>query len=522
MFARILLLALLATTGNVTVDAVYPNPATPGDAGEFVVLDVPEEPALANTTLTDGEDTISLDGLPTGRRVAVAGTPMVARNLTDLPIYQVETPLALRNGGEAIQVRVDGTNVSTLRYPSAPEAKLYRDGVWAPLGRSDFAPVTAQNVSSTVFVLPDSAAPFRRAIGGATDRVLLAGYTFSDPEITDTLLAAHRRGVDVAVLLEGGPVGGITAAQVEQVDRLEQAGIPVSLMGTERARYDFHHAKYAVVDDHLVVASENWKPGGTGGHGSRGWAVTLRDERLATDLATVFQSDTGWVDSQSWADARPADPIEAPPDNTTFPERFAPETFDADRATLFVAPDNAAAEMRALLDGAEESIWVEQVSIQRDGLLMDRTIAAARRGVNVRILVSGAWFVESENRAFVDSVRRRARAEDLPITVRMVEPRSRFEYVHTKGVVVDGRSVVVGSLNWNQHALTENREVAVRIDDPAAADYFERTFLADWRGAAWRIQWGVLAASLLAVLVGGSFAVQFGTFEKTAGRWRGR
>lgn len=517
-----LILALLATTGNVTVDAVYPNPATPGDAGEFVVLDVPEAPALENTTLTDGEDTISLDGLPTGQRVAVTGTPAVASNLTDLPIYHVDTSLALRNGGEAVWIQVEGTNVSTLRYPSAPEAKLYRDGSWTPLGRSDFDPPTVRNVSTTVFVLPDSAAPFRRAIDDATDRVLLAGYTFSDPDITDALLAADRRGIDVSVLLEGGPVGGITEAQVEQVDRLEQAGIRVELMGTARARYDFHHAKYAVVDDRILVASENWKPGGTGGHGSRGWAVTLRDDQLATDLATVFQADTGWVDSQSWETARPTDPIEAPPDNATFPDRFGPETFDADRATLFVAPENAEAEMRALLDGAEESIWVEQVSIQRDGLLMNRTIAAARRGVAVRILVSGAWFVESENRAFVDSLRRRARAENLPIAVRMVEPRSRFEYVHTKGVVVDGRSVVVGSLNWNQHALTENREVAVRIDDPEAADYFERTFLADWRGAAWRIQWGVLGASVLAVLLGGYFALRFGTFEKTAARWGGR
>lgn len=139
MLARVFVLALLATSGNVTVDAVYPNPTTPGDTGEFVVLDVPAGASVGNLTLTDGEDTISLAGLPTGSEVAVAGSPGLARNITDCPVHVVDDPLALRNGGEAVTVEADGTPISTLAYPSAPTAELYRNGSWTPPGRSDLA-----------------------------------------------------------------------------------------------------------------------------------------------------------------------------------------------------------------------------------------------------------------------------------------------------------------------------------------------------------------------------------------------
>ncbi|TQR22553.1 hypothetical protein C9J85_07385 [Haloferax sp. wsp5] len=105
----------------------------------------------------------------------------------------------------------------------------------------------------------------------------MAGYTLSSARVADALIAAQRRGATVRVLLEGEPVGSRTAAEASTLDRLAEAGVSVRVMTGPRARYRYHHAKYAVADGQAVVLTENWKPAGSaviiregGGHGRRG------------------------------------------------------------------------------------------------------------------------------------------------------------------------------------------------------------------------------------------------------------
>lgn len=220
--------------------------------------------------------------------------------------------------------------------------------------------------------------PFREWIQAARNRVLIAGYTFTESVAAGDLVDAHRRGVKVTVLLEGGPVGGITTPEIWQIERLRSAGIDVRLMGTDRARYDFHQAKYAVVDDTVLVSSENWKPGGSGGYGSRGWAIEFEGGSVAIEMAAVFRADATWEDIQEWPAAKPTDPEAAWPDNATYPTWFDVREYRADKATVLLAPNNAAGVVTSQLRSTDESIWIQQVSIQSDGVLVKETFNAAR------------------------------------------------------------------------------------------------------------------------------------------------
>ncbi|MFB6153754.1 MAG: phosphatidylserine/phosphatidylglycerophosphate/cardiolipin synthase family protein [Halodesulfurarchaeum sp.] len=512
VLAHIGLVALLATTGNVTVQAVYPNPTAPGDAGEYVLLHVEGNHSLEGYALGDGEDRMPLPGVNVSGPVLVTGGPPIPGLATGRTLLRLEPFLELSNGGERVNLTVGNRTVDSLAYTSAPEAERFDGRRWEPPGRSSFDPVSVGDVNTTVFALPDSDAPVENLLQAADRRLLLAGYTFVGEEYTDTLLDQHRRGVPVQVLLDAGPVGGITSPEVRSIDTLAANGIRVRMLGGPRARYNFHHAKYLVVDDVAMITSENWKPGGVGGHGSRGWAVVIRNETIADYLARVFQVDSSWHDGRSWEQVRPEQPQDETPDNATFPGRFEPLTVEADRATVLLAPDNAAASLENLLASADRSIRIEQVSISRDGVLFPATVAAARRGVTVQILLSSAWYVERDNRQLAERIRSTADREGLPISVRLVEPRSRFEHIHVKGVIVDGTHAVVGSINWNRNALFENREVAVIIADPAVARFYTRLFRADWRGAAWRLPWAIIGAMAgcvgLAILIG-SWTIEF-------------
>jgi len=490
--------------------AVYPNPVEHGDRGEFVVVSVPE---AGNWTLSDGETTVALPSNVSG--TIVVGHPE-AGNPTDHRL--VEGALRLANGGERLVLRRNGAVVSRLHYGDAPEGEVHRDGEWRPLGATDRDVVVTDGGTARAFVLPDAPALPVETLRAADRRVLLAGYTFTDEQVADALRAAHERNVTVRVLVEGSPVGGLTRRQARVLDSLARSGVEVRAVGGPWARYDHHHAKYAVVDDRALVLTENWKPAGTGGRSSRGWGVRLDDPKAAAALAATFRADAGWRDAVPWEQFRRGRSFRRDqPANGSYPAAVAPETVPVAETRVLVAPDNAERALVGTLDGADESIRVVQMSVGgRQQPFVRALVRAARRGVEVRLLLSGAWYTREENRALVAAVNDLADRRDLPLEARLARPRGQFEKVHAKGVVVDGERAVVGSLNWNNHSARKNREVAVVLEGEAVAGYYAVVFDEDWRrsgerGLARRLPVGLLVAVVVGALVALAVAARIRT-----------
>jgi phosphatidylserine/phosphatidylglycerophosphate/cardiolipin synthase-like enzyme len=490
------------------VVAAVPNPVADGDAGEFVVVRLPRDPS-ATWTLDDGETVANLSGERPAATVAVGDDPVAIRSLADAPVVGV-ADLSLSNAGERLRLRRNGEVVDVLAYRDAPEgSRLVRvDGErrWRPVGYRPREVRDHGPASVTGFVLPDAPAVPLETLRGARRRVLLAGYTFTSDRVADALVAAERRGVTVRVLVDGDPVGGRSVRGAATLDRLAAAGVDVAVLGGPRARFDYHHPKYAVVDDRALVTTENWKPAGVGGRSSRGWGVVVDSSAVAADLSGLFRADAGWRDAIPWREFRQDRRFAtAPPANGSFPSRFEPTTATAANVRVLTAPGNAETALVGVLDAADERVAVIQPTVgRRDGPLLRATIRAAARGVEVRILLSGAWYVAEENAALADWLNGVAERRGLPLSARVAEPRGRFEKVHAKGVIADD-VVVVGSLNWNDNAVSENREVALAVRSERLAAYFRRTFAADWRRGPDRTTWvvvaGAVAALVLALLV---------------------
>lgn len=471
--------------------AVYPNPIPPGDPGEYVVVTMDTPTVLEGYTLDDGESTVTLPNRTHEGRVVLTTNPRAVRNQSTgpmPPIVALNGSLSLSNAGERLVLARNGSVVDTLRYGPTGEGERWENGRAVPRGMTGFLPGTAVNGSATAFVVPDGPGIPLEAISTATDHILLAGYTFTSQRVGTALAAAAARGVTVRVLVEGGPVGGVSNRARTVLGWLSQTAVEVRVLDGPLSRFRFHHAKYLVVDDRSLVTSENWDPGGLGGHGTRGWGVLIRNQNLSQEIAGVFRADWAWDAALSWRRYAEQTTFQPPsPASATYPVRFPPRRVDVEQVTLLTAPDNAAGELLGLLRRAQESVTVVQPRIGNETPLRHALLAAARRGVSIRILVSGTWYSEPENRALAEAFRRASRAEGLDLSVRLIEPRSRFSHLHAKGLIVDQRVVVVGSINWNVVSTRQNRELALIIESPEMAAYYRRVIRADWRGAAWRL-----------------------------------
>lgn len=502
-----------ASQTDPSLVAVYPNPVADGDTGEFVVVSVPAGSDLDHLTLADDEGRVPLSnatGPPhpnttrsTGtRRMTLSTDPNTTRRLLDRRVWSLPDGLRLANGGERLRLVRNGTVVDTLQYRNAPEGKRRdADGDWEPLGTTERPVVSDGSGRVTAFVLPDRPDVPLDVLRESEDRVLLAGYTLTSRQVADALVAAHERNVTVRVVVDAAPVGGMSRQQASVLDRLDRAGIEVSLLGGDRARYAFHHAKYAVVDDSAVVTTENWKPVGVGGNGSRGWGVVTRQPAIVRGLTETFRADTDWRDARSWQRVRgTVEPTESSPANGSYPSQFEPGQFEVERTSLLVAPDNAETRLVSLIGNASESLAIEQVSLgSKRQPLVRASLDAARRGVEVRILLSGAWYVREDNEQLVAWLNERASRENLPLEARIADPNGRYGKIHAKGLVVDGDQVAVGSLNWNNNSANRNREVVLVLEGGEVGEYFGRVFDADWRGGQWYLPIGLVVA--LAVVV---------------------
>jgi phosphatidylserine/phosphatidylglycerophosphate/cardiolipin synthase-like enzyme len=449
--------------------------------------------------------------------VTLSTHPNQTAALVDRAVAAVSSRLRLANSGETIRLLRNGTVVDETSYTSAAEGEIYNATAqrWRPLGATDRPVVTAGSGSVEAFVLPDERERAVEFLNSATDRVLLAGYTFASERAVEALSRAIERGVTVDVLVDGSPIGGMTGRQAAALDELARASANVRVVAGERTWYRYHHAKYAVVDERALVTTENWKPAGTGGASSRGWAVITDQRPIVAGLVETFRADSGRNDTRSWREHEP-ELTAGEPATGEYPRAFEARSVPVEQTHLLVAPDNAEAEILDRIERAEDSVDVLQVTVGDRGLpFLQAVLDAAARGVEVQVLLSGAWYVREENRQLVAWLEEQAAAANLSLSARVAEPGGAFEKIHAKGVIIDDREVILGSINWNNNSVRNNREVALVLEGEAVATYFGDVFEADWRGddgGGRRLPLGLALACLLGAVLAvlGARRIRFG------------
>lgn len=124
------------------------------------------------------------------------------------------------------------------------------------------------------------------------------------------------------------------------------------------------------------------------------------------------------------------------------------------------------------IDRATRNIWLTQAYFIPDGDFVRALVAAAQRGVDVRVLVP-----QTSNHVVVDWLSRGYYAELLSSGVRIF--RYQEAMVHAKTATIDGQWATVGTANLDRLSMTGNYELNVEFIDNGVAAEMERIFLMD-------------------------------------------
>lgn len=157
-------------------------------------------------------------------------------------------------------------------------------------------------------------------------------------------------------------------------------------------------------------------------------------------------------------------------------------SYSGGEITSFVNEDYPEVVMREI-NGAQSSIdiilyemkFYETNNSVRQ--LEDALISAHNRGIEVRILLDQSEWAKRITDLTKENWKTKEYLEENGLTVKL---DSLKETTHTKLVIVDGRTVILGSTNWGFSAFERNNEVDVMLKESRAAEYYNQYFEYMW------------------------------------------
>lgn len=272
-----------------------------------------------------------------------------------------------------------------------------------------------------------------REIDEANQEVLVEVYIFTERDLRDALIRAHKRWVQVQILLENNPYKA-TYLNDNHYESFMDAW--VNVRWSDPLNYSLNHSKLLIIDNRAYVAT--WNFSYSSFTKNRDFFVEVVDSEIVDKLKELFILD--FNHTQSWV--------------------FHPQ--------LLVSPYSSRQKIEELLKSATKSIdfyfpymtdrWLDEIFAQQ------RTEEVKIRWVVGQDYTDERW-VELMNKAQSKNY----------ILRTMKKPK-----LHAKAILVDEKYLYIGSINYSTYSLDENREVGIIISDTEVISKFQSIFESDF------------------------------------------
>ncbi len=282
--------------------------------------------------------------------------------------------------------------------------------------------------------------PLVDAINAARLSVDVAAYSITLNSVRNALINAHRRGVNVRIVMESDNM------DTSDVQRLLEAGVPI--VGDNQE--GLMHNKFMVIDRSEVwLGSMNFTDSGT--YDDNNNLIRIRSTKIAENYSTEFAE---MFEGGSFG----SDIIPQTPNPTV--------TLDGTRVDTYFSPDDGVLNaIYPLLENAQESIYFLAFSFTSNELG-----AVVRQKAEDGLTVRGV--MEKEQ------VKSNTGTEFDPFRQAGVDVRvdGNDGQMHHKIFIIDGSIVILGSYNFSRSAEERNDENIVILYDRRIAEFFMGEF----------------------------------------------
>ena len=343
-----------------------------------------------------------------------------------------------------------------------------RRAVSFPTAPPSTVPVGEGEVTTYTFGA-DLYADMLAAIDGAERQILFETYIWKSDEVGQrfktALEAAAARGVEVYLIYDA-------FANLVVSPRFKRFPAPIKVLRYpiyaagwrpfDLRRYGRDHRKILVVDDSI---------GFVGGYNvGAGYETEWRDTHVRITGPGVWDLKRAVADFWNLNRRRRFRASERPLLLETASTWEPTIRFHRNVPRLWMFP------IRSMyieaIARASKNVWLTTAYFLPDPDFADALTAAARRGVDVRLLIPA-----KSNHVVADWISRGYFSQLLDAGVTVL--RYRDAMVHAKTATIDGTWTTVGTANIDRLSLTGNYEINVEIIDPGLAASLEEIFRVD-------------------------------------------
>jgi cardiolipin synthase len=298
-------------------------------------------------------------------------------------------------------------------------------------------------MSRSVIVLPDdSALPIVEAINNARKSLRIKMFVFSDPTLLQAVISAHKRGVNVRIMLNPARRSGEKENDKSR-KQLTSAGVEVI---DSNPAFDVTHEKSMVVDDQTAyVKSLNWQTKNL--TETRDYAVVTTNKHEVDEIIECFEAD--------WARAE-----------------FAPGA----HSHLIWCVGNGRQRLGQLIDDAKHSLYLQNERYQ-DPVIIEHLVRAKERGVHVHVMARPPHKLKKEK--LVEGVSGLRILQDVGIKIHKLK----HVKLHAKVLLADGNRAIVGSINLAPGSFDSRRELAIEVSDEHVVRRVHDVLRHDWENS---------------------------------------
>src|SRR5215467_1244002 len=295
----------------------------------------------------------------------------------------------------------------------------------------------------SILVFPDDTAKMIiNAILEAKKSLRIKMFIFSDPELIYAVIDAHKRGLDVKVMLNPARRSGEEENESTR-KLLEQAGVNVK---DTNPFFGLTHEKSMVVDDRLAfIKSLNWETKNL--TETRDYAIITSNPHEVEEVILCFEADWARTD-------------------------FDP----GENARLIWCSINGRSRIARFIDDAKHSLFIQNERYQ-DLVIIERIIRAATRGVKVHVMVRPPHTLKKEK--LVEGVGGLRIMDDVGIRIHKLKHLK----LHGKMLLADGCRAIVGSINLAPGSFDDRRELAIEVHDEDVVERLREIAHEDWKNS---------------------------------------
>ncbi len=367
--------------------------------------------------------------------------------------------------GSAAPTDTVGAILNILKQPTVNVPQLYALVPTQPPFTSTLSsapaswalPITSNatpQLTYTLYAFPESdnlVTPLYALVNSAQHTIDMTMYALEDTTFSNDLVAACGRGVKVRVILDQNlEKSGNTSAY-----NLLNTATNCSAVWANRA-FQASHQKSIILDGtQVAIMSLNLQ--------SQYYSTTRDFALLENDPVDIAAIQASF--NADYAAGTPSSGVAGASDFS-----YQPGAGD----DLIWSPTTAQADMLAIINGATKTLQVENEEMGASNIV-SALVAACTRGVTVHIAMEYSSSYVSNFSAL----------KTAGCKLSTYNNPNGF-YIHAKAVVADyglsTQNVYMGSINYSNASMTENRELGVYIADPASVQLLNATMASDYAG----------------------------------------